>query len=364
MNRSQMIQSIMAAMPGLTQATLDGMTDDQLADLAKNVTPAQPVTAADATAGMGLPQPTPMGGMGMNPMTMGQPPAGQPPMQYADDPASMTREELIAELTAAGQDGAALQGMSDDDLKKLYATQVAGGGTAAMGDPATMSREELIAEMEGLGESPEDLAEMTDDELRQLYASLTSGDAPAVAGQDAAAAAMSERRIAGLHTYTERVAQHNAAVVTRQARRLKRQEAMLFCDALVAQGRLLPAQKPTVLRTLLNADNLNPTVPFSDGKRTVKVTAFEALKREYGRWPEVVRFAERVTGGPGGSVESYSEDRELAILRRFAEANPAAVAAGYGSVEKFTERFHTLKAKKPKLTARDLLGSEADRYAA
>jgi len=361
MNRSQMIQALMAAMPGLTPATLDGMTDDQLADLAKNVTPAQPVTAADATAGLGLPPtptPFPTGDMGMNPMQV-----GQQPMQYADDPAAMTREELIAELTAAGQDAAALQGMSDDDLKKLYATQVAGGGTAAMGDPATMTREELIAELTGLGEDSEELAEMTDDELKQLYASLTSGDAPAVAGADAAAAAMSERRVAGLHAYAERVAQHNAAVVTRQAKRLQRQDAVLFCEGLVKAGKLLPAQKPTVLRTLLNADHLNPTAVFSDGKRTVRVTPYEALKREYQRWPEVVKFGERVAGDDRGAVEAYSEDRELGILRRFAEANPAAVQAGYGSVEKFTEKFHALKKKKHNLTARDVIGAEAERYA-
>ena len=43
-------------------------------------------------------------------------------------------------------------------------------------------------------------------------------------------------------------------------------------------------------------------------------------------------------------------------------ANPAAVAAGYGSLEKFTEKFHEMKKKKPQLTARDVIGPEAARY--
>ena len=62
MNRSQMLQAILAAMPGLNQATLDGMTDDALADLAKNLTPAQPVTAAVRGARMRLKRPGEWGG--------------------------------------------------------------------------------------------------------------------------------------------------------------------------------------------------------------------------------------------------------------------------------------------------------------
>lgn len=350
MNRSQMLQAIMAAMPGLNQATLDGMTDDALADLAKNLTPAQPVTAADATAGMG---PPPAGDMGMNPMgMMGQ----QPPMQQmGDDPASMTREELIAELTGAGQDAAALQGMTDDDLKNLYAQQMQGGGTAQMGDPATMSREELIAELEGLGQAPEELSEMSDDELKQIYASLTSGDTPAVAGPDATAMSERARRLNAVHTYTERIARHNLAVVAKQARQLKRQDAEAFCEQMCREGRLVPAQKPVVLQTLLVADNLNPTVNFSEGKgKTARVTPFEALKRQYRQWPVVLKYGEKVGGDDRQAAEAYSEERETGYVRQFAAANAGPLkAAGYGTVEAFAEKFNDLRKKKPKLTARE-----------
>jgi hypothetical protein len=53
------------------------------------------------------------------------------------DPATMTREELIAELVAAGHDEAALQGKSDEELRALLTetrAQKPGGGTRTMSD--------------------------------------------------------------------------------------------------------------------------------------------------------------------------------------------------------------------------------------
>ena len=84
MDRAAAIAAIMAAMPGIQQPTLDAMSDDMLADLAKNL-PAAPATPA-----------TPM----------------------SDSPA-MTRDEMIAKLAATGQDPTMLATKTDDELKAM-----------------------------------------------------------------------------------------------------------------------------------------------------------------------------------------------------------------------------------------------------
>lgn len=307
--RQDRVDAILKIMPQLSMPTLDGMTDDQLADLAKNLPPVAPAAPApppaapapDLGAAMpGMTDPTlmqPMPGMGM-------PPQGVEPM------GDLTRDEMIAELQAAGQDPAALQGMSDDDLKNLLAqTSGGGGGMAPMADGEGMSREEMIAELSALGEDPDALNGMTDEDLQAMYAELTTGDDPAPAAGDVAA--MSEQ--------TRRIARHNLLVVRRQHRQLKRQDAEAFCDRLVAEGRLFPAHRTVFLGNLLGKDNLRATEAFSErpGTKAVRLTPYEAEKRRLARLPVVVRFAERVaaggqaTGGPSGEVQKVEKFAEL-----------------------------------------------------
>lgn len=94
MDRTTTCTAIKAAMPNLSQATLDALSDDQLKELLMSVPtpPAAPVVPA-AT-----------------------PPATPPAAAMAEP----TRDEMIAACVAAGQDQAMCSAMSDADLKAAY----------------------------------------------------------------------------------------------------------------------------------------------------------------------------------------------------------------------------------------------------
>jgi hypothetical protein len=82
MDRTQLLAAIKAAMPGLSQATVDVMTDDQLKEFVANLP---------------KPAPTPV-------VTMGE----------------STPEEMAAALVAAGQDQAMVAAMKPEDLKAAF----------------------------------------------------------------------------------------------------------------------------------------------------------------------------------------------------------------------------------------------------
>lgn len=352
--RQDRIEAIRAAMPNLGMPTLDGMTDDQLADLAKNLPPVAPSAPAppppppDLGAAMpGMTDPTlmqpPMPGMG------GMAPQGVEPM------GDLTRDEMIAELQAAGQDPAALQGMTDEDLKNLLAQASAGGGgMAPMADGEGMSREEMIAELSELGEDPETLNQMSDDDLAALYQEMTTGDEPAAPAGDVAA--MSEQ--------TRRIARHNLMVVRRQHLQLKRQNAEQFCEHLVIQGRLLPAHKEIFLGNLMAKSNLRPVVKFSEGKGKppVMLTPFEAEKRRLLQLPKVVKFAERVEAAQKADAVKRTPDRERRVVERFAEAHAASYKGMGKTPERIVAEFAALQQKKPTLRAVEVFGEVVEKF--
>jgi hypothetical protein len=303
--RQERIEAILSAMPNLAMPTLEGMTDDQLADLAKNLPPTQP------------PEPT------MNPMT-------PPPMPGMG--ADLTRDEMIAELTAAGQDPTALAGMTDDDLRNLLA-QAGAGGMAPMADGEGLTPEEMVAELVNLGEDPDTLAAMTPEELQALYDEMTNPQAT-----QEEVAAMSEfgrrlraaqaRRRAGSRpnahvayaeiAHARKVARRTAEFSGGQLAAATRADAEAFCDQLTKEGRLLPAHRPIFLRDLLAADNLNPVAKFTENGRTVHLTAYERRKRELAQLPARVNFGERIPGG-GPTDDASAARAEVRTVEKFAE---------------------------------------------
>lgn len=333
MDRTQMIAAIQAAMPGISQATLDAMTDDALADLAKNLP--TPTAAAPAAA----------------------------PAMFADVP----REQMVADLVAAGQDQATLEAMPEDELAALYAEVVGEAPAETFGDPATMTRDELIAELTALGQDASALAAMTDDQLREAYAAAT-GTPPVAAAP--APVTMGERNRRKPATVRQAVAAAGGILGTlhRMSERVKAAEKKAdidpLCADLVRRG-FSPAFVREWMRPALERlDNDRPAVTFSEGGRTVRGTAFRAkLAAARQLTPErcFVRFGERA-GGAGVSPQT-TDAAEAAKVRRFAETLSDAVVKQTGAKtrEQFVEKFSELRKKDSSLTAEKYLGPGAVR---
>ena len=358
MDRTQMMAAIQAAMPGIAQSTLDGLSDDALADLAKNIPTASPVADPNAV------QPVAPSGM----------------------MADMTREELIAALTEAGEDPAELEGMEDADLQALL-DELEGGETApegeveTMGDPATMTRDELIAELTAAGQDAAALQDATDDALRAMYAELIGGataTAPAAAAVPAAIP-MSERRrtmpatkLRPASTFAEResnkllmnmrnlnrFAEQTNRRLKAEAATSKRRKVAAFCEQLIKDGLDTPAGVAVKTKTLLlGLDDTMPVHRFSDGKATRKVTALDLKMAALLTLPKIHTYGERfpIGGGSAGSVDGSAEEQKVA---RFAETLPdnAIKAGGYRSRANFVEKFSEARKKNSDLTAEQYLG--------
>lgn len=343
-DRNQLTAAAKAALPSLSSAFLDALTDDKLAELVKSVpTPEQP-----------QPQAAPMMPPGMQAPGMMSPPAQpvappippDPSMEFAD----MTRDEMIAKLVEAGEGTAEeLAALSDDELQAMLDAPPEGGdggGVEEMGDPATMSREEMIAELAAGGQDPTALEAMPDEELRALYAQVTGA---ATAAAPAAAAPpvtpMSEskkllKNLRKLNTFAEREGRRLKAASAQN----KRRDAEQFCEKLVADGKVTPAQKDAfVLPLLLLLDDNTPAHKFSENGVTRKVSAYSLKKTQLAKLAPVVRFGERLGGSaPDGGAEVQK-------VERFAEQTfPDAKVR-----QKYVGDFKALQAKKPELTARE-----------
>ena len=94
LDRQQLVAAVMAAMPGISKATLDALSDEQLADLVKNLPVQAPPT--DAAAGATAPAGTEM---------------------MDEEP---TREQMIADLLEAGYDQADLDAATDEELAAAW----------------------------------------------------------------------------------------------------------------------------------------------------------------------------------------------------------------------------------------------------
>lgn len=343
MTRDELAAELSAAMPGIQRATLEAMPDDALADLSKN-----------------LPKPQPQAG---------QPAPGVTAMA---DPATMSREDLIAALTGAGEDPASLEGMSDDDLKEKYVelglddeSEPAGtvegeGGTAqTMGDPATMTRDELIAELVALGEDPATLEGMSDDDLRAKYmAAVNPAGATATTAAPAPAAAMSDATRSGLMQYAEQTIRHTLANTLRHNARLKKERVQKFCEQLVKDGKILPRDVPFYTWSLLKASDRQPVHTYSEGGRQVKGTELDKVMSQLSGYQPVMRFSEKVAATP-----KTSANREMQAVRRFAETQASSLRAAGLTSEQYVSNFSEARKKNPALTAKEY-GVPDEYYAA
>lgn len=314
MDRAALIKAIQTACPGMSQATIETNTDDALKEWVANLPKPQP-------------QPT-------NPTGT----------------AGMTRDQMIAELTAAGQDPAALAAMDDASLQAAYdalkgaapANPDAAGDVATMGDAATMSREEIIAELVAAGQDAASLETMSDDDLRKMYADLGLGaTAETPAAAEPAVAAMSER---DRRTVRDAVRFSEQAVkqLRRQLHANKAQRVNAFCEQMVREGRIIPAQVNDYRGLLLGLNADKPVHNFSDGGRVVRGSALDRKMAELKARAPIVRFGEKVGGG--GTPAQTSHEAAVRKAEAHADAIPEATwkltsfKSRGGFVSAFSER--------------------------
>ena len=263
-DRPALVAAVKAAMPNFDQAILDSLTDDQLAALVANL----PAPAA---------------------------PAETPPAMMAD----VSREDMIADLVAAGEDPARLDTLPDEEIKALYDT-LTGGATAEMADVdgVEMSREEMLAALVATGTDPASLESLSDEELAAM---LRKPAAPVTPLSERAKAKTVQRpaakSVVSAFSETQRIvaktkALHDSAdarekrAIERE-RKAKRQTAEIFCDQLVREGRVLPVHKATFVNELMSLDDVK-IVKFSDNGKEVQATPFDKRKAELAAGPKIV----------------------------------------------------------------------------
>lgn len=340
--RDQNKALVMAAMPGLMPPTIDAMSDDQIADLAKNAPqpPAQTVTPSDSAT----------------------PPPGAP---------VMTRDELIAALEGLGEPAEALQPLTDEELQALYDEMTAEGGdaeaagAAPMADEGAMTHEQLVAAVaQATGQDPNTLAALSDDELKALL----SGGPAGAAAVPPAAAAMGERSKPGrAMTFAERadrMARRRYLRERVEARQAKERGVESFCEELVRTGRVLPAQLGPIRAHLLSASD-GRVETFQERGKTVTATPFARAKAAYLAYPPVhlAKFGEKVPGAGGASDPQAAAERETNAVARFAEVHATPLrAAGYAKPEHYVQKFSEARKKRPDLTAAEY-GVPAEYYA-
>lgn len=306
MDRASLSAQALAA--GIAQEVIDTMTDDQLAAVCK----ALPAPAAPAA-----------------------------PVDPAVSMADMPREDLISELVANGEDPAALEAKSDDELQAMYDALIGAG------QMADMTREEMIAKLVEGGADPASLEGKTDDELAALLATPESAETPAVP--------MSERRKAQAFAEVSRIAakartvnleldRERAKLKARQ-RQAKRQEATAFCERLVTQGRIRPVDKANYVQLLLTLNDEKHTHRFSEGGKVKVLTAYEAKKRELATLPVVINFGEKLQS------KTTTTEGEVQKVKSFAEMHANAIKASGKTKEQFIHSFTEARKKKPELTA-------------
>ena len=280
------------------------------------------------------------------------------------DVATMSKEDLITAITAAGEPADGLADMSEDELREL-ATELGVGGAPAggdtggmvanMADPSAMSREELIAELVAMGQDPTALETMDDEALRTM---LTQAATPPATPPAGGAVPMGEKN--KLMTYAEKQTRDALARLLRHEAKAKRQRINMHCERLVQDGKVVPALIPVVRFALMKADDTKAVQKFSENGVAKTGTKFAELIALTAGLPRLSLFSEKIGGGAGDGSKGNSRREELAV-RRFAETNAAALRSAGKTPESFVREFSELRKKRPEMTAGDF-GVPADFY--
>lgn len=114
----------------------------------------------------------------------------------------------------------------------------------------------------------------------------------------------------------------------RAERKRAKKEVIVFCETMVRQGRLLPAQKDATVRTLLELDD-SRVKKF--GERTM--TARQHMIRSVKKGPVLQRFTERIREAGQQKVNKFTERKNR--LNKFWERHGEELEKGGESFEKW-----------------------------
>jgi hypothetical protein len=80
-----------------------------------------------------------------------------------------------------------------------------------------------------------------------------------------------------------------------------------FCDGLVKEGRMLPHETGGTVSTLLALDDAAETIDFSEGGKTVKVTARAQFMRMLAQRPVIGPETRELAGAADGAGVDFAE---------------------------------------------------------
>lgn len=124
-------------------------------------------------------------------------------------------------------------------------------------------------------------------------------------------------------------------------------------DALVAAGKVLPAERDAGLDDALLAVDATKVLKFSEKGKLVERTALDQQFATLEARPVLVSFAERMKVGATGT--KATEEEEVAKVTRFSEDAKfsSALKAAGKTPEAYVAAFKEARKKKPSLTAKD-----------
>lgn len=108
---------------------------------------------------------------------------------------------------------------------------------------------------------------------------------------------------------------------------LRRQEAASFAEGLVAEGRLLPAQKDTAVGLLVALPAEGEAVSYAEGNEQKQAPPAEAFRAFLRRLPKAVEYGEKGDEGPGEQAGGEDLDADD-LTQRALEYREAKAAQG------------------------------------
>lgn len=189
---------------------------------------------------------------------------------------------------------------ADKLLPNFYLSDLDAAARKAIEEPV-----QLAAAMPAFSEEDP----MKIEELQAQVAALTAERDALKANQKPADFAERETSLAAREAALA-AAEQKAARVTMEAR----------VDAVVAAGRLLPAQKRQVVDFAMGLGAVETVVDFGEGDKTEKLTQREAYLRQIEAAPKIVDYGERAPAGgaaPGGDEDpAVTADKARALIAK------------------------------------------------
>lgn len=239
---------------------------------------------------------------------------------------------------------------------------------------ADAERNGLISALVQQGWHAEDLQDKSDEELKTLLNENNTGTDSSPAGT----AKMSEKAIAQLKADLRkeikaevkkelqadmaRLGAQNDQAGRMQLQRFaeeKRATIDSFCERMVRDGKILPANLARVKSRLYRADAINKVVLFSEGGKQTKITELADQMKEIEAGPVVMKFGEKVKTHAGKPVEAGDDhDEEVVKFSELIEEKNQQFGGELFTpkeIKDSIEAFKKVRKANPKVTAESAL---------